>query len=150
MNHNNKSKPLKQYLDKNLDQIEARLSKKHQQRLNEITQKSLQLGSQRRLFSFHSIIKPLPVLILTSILMSSILINTLFEYQKTQEKPENIPDNRLVATQIPTWVKDTQVPLELLENMDFYVWLSQHDHTAKYQDQSLLATARTDQFRSRQ
>ncbi len=155
MNYKNKSKPLKQHFDKNLDQIEARLSQKHQQRLNEISQKALQLGSTRPLFSLHStliqtLIKPLPILILSSLLMLSVLINTLFEYQNIQEKSPNIPDNVLVANKIPTWVKDTQVPLELLENMDFYVWLSQHDHIAKCQDQSLLAAARVNQFRSRQ
>jgi hypothetical protein len=142
MNYKNKSKPLKQHFDENLDQIEVRLSKKHQQRLNKISHKALQTGSTRQLFSFHStiiqtLIKPLPILVLSSLLMLSVLINTVFEYQKIQEKSLNIPDNVLVANKIPTWVKDTQVPLELLENMDFYVWFSQHDHTAKYQDQSL-------------
>jgi len=145
---------LKQYFD----QKEVHLNKKHQQRLDKMTQNALKShlnyqskSTRKPVFSLYSIfidrlLKPFPVVILSSLLFATIAINMLFEYQNIQEKPDSIVANY----QIPQWVKDADVPLELLENINFYVWLSQQNYAAKQQNKSFLAVARLNQFGSRQ
>jgi hypothetical protein len=48
-----------------------------------------------------------------------------------------------IPSTLPSWVKDTNIPLELLENMDFYVWLSQSQYAQNnsQQTQAFLVAA---------
>jgi len=121
-----------------LDQKELSLAQKYQQRLNKITTLAL---SNVSLYSLSLWVKqwltPAPMMAVASVFAISVAVVFYFE-QQGQLLP---PDNLQVNAKLPTWVKDTDVPLELLENMDFYVWLSQQEHYAKTEDKLILAAA---------
>lgn len=124
-----------------LDEKNQRLSQRYQYRLRKMTNwvinnhPSSLLSLLLKPLSF--VLKPVPMMALASILAISVTVTVLFEKRDEQLSPHSFQAN----AKLPTWVKDTDVPVELLENLDFYVWLSQQNEFAQTKDKWVLAVA---------
>jgi hypothetical protein len=108
-----------------LDQHTQRLAKKHQRRLQTMTFEAIDsLPKKRRSIWF----KP----VLASAFTVAIIATTLL-LQNT-EKP-------IVATALPAWVMDTETPVTLIENLDFYDWLAQQTEQQYSTDEKHITVA---------
>lgn len=124
-----------------LDEENQRLSQTYQYRLRKMTSWAINnhLSPFLSLLSkpLSLVLKPAPIMALASILVISVVITVFFEQRGEQLSPHSFQAN----AKLPTWVKDTGVPVELLENLDFYVWLSQQNEFAQTKDERVLAAA---------
>ena len=138
-----------------LDQKAQKLAEKHQQRLETISKQAL---SHQRIHPpsnflsfflsslFKRLLTPAPMMAVASIFVLSLAIPYFFESADKQLSSHALQVN----AKLPTWVKDTEVPIALLENLDFYVWLSQYDQFAQTEDKRVLVAAGYDQHCPRQ
>lgn len=133
-------------LDKQLDQHSQKLAYKHLQRLHDMTKLAVYKKSTYTLNSFFaSLVKPVPIMALASIFSFAVAVSLFLDGRKGQT-----PTAMLQAkADIPAWVKDTDVPLDVLENLDFYVWLSKQDTFTQNHNKITLATAWTNYLSSR-
>jgi len=124
-----------------LDEENQRLSQTYQYRLRKMTSWAINnhLSPFLSLLSkpLSLVLKSAPIMALASILVISVVITVFFEQRDEQLSPHSFQAN----AKLPTWVKDTDVPVELLENLDFYVWLSQQNEFAQTKDELVLAAA---------
>ncbi len=127
-----------QVFSEQLDQKAKELAFKHQKRLHEMTALAV---NQQSAYTFPSLIasflKPAPMMALASVLSVAVALSIFLGKQDVQ-KSSGIVQAR---ADMPAWVKDTDVPLDILENMDFYVWLSQQNQFAENTNKITLAAA---------
>ena len=101
-----------------LDDREQALAQKHQRQLHSMTQEAL-LSRQKNWF------KPA-----MATAFSIMLVTTLVLINTSDNPGEQVdPD-------LPVWVTDTNVPLNLIEHLEFYDWLAQQpeNQQARYQE----------------
>jgi len=127
-------------LNQEVDKKSQLLTKKYPLCLEHMTRTACKIGIQTRLKTnrfplIKQIVKPVPSMAFASLFALSIAVILWFDSQTQQAKPDLVQVNN---TAVPPWVNDGNVPLELLENMDFYVWLSQ-SHYAKNTPQQTSA-----------
>jgi len=148
-----------------LNQKAQQLTDKHQIRLDAISTAALQYSLSKEIQKpsiiqriFNTITHPFltPPATVTTAFFSLCLLGIATLFWLNAPLQNNINFERMQANTIastsPTWVKDTDIPLELLENMDFYVWLSQskYAHNNSPQTQIFLVAAWHNQRGSRQ
>lgn len=107
------------------DYLEGRkqeLSQKYQRQLYRMTQEALQSQKNNAQKSWF-----MPVMAAT---FSILLVTTLVLLNTSDQSSEQ------TETDLPTWVTDTNVPLNLIENLEFYDWLAQQpeNQQARYQE----------------
>ena len=118
-----------------LDQLAQRLEQKHRLRLDAMTRAALQAPQPAPRVQWLSAVwlKPAMITAFTaSIAVAVVLLIVL---------PEKSPTPPATLVTLPDWVKDTDVPLTLLTNMDFYDWLAQQPDNQSAQAYDLLALA---------
>lgn len=118
-----------------LDQLAQRLEQKHRRRLEAMTRSALQ--TQRpapHLQWLHTAwMKPAMVTAFAaSLALAAVLLGYLPEKQAIEPA---------TVAAMPEWVKDTDVPLTLLENIAFYDWLSQQSPAQRAALQNRLVLA---------
>ncbi len=97
-----------------LDRKAEQLARRHNRRLDEMSQVALQPKTGRA----PGWLLPQPALVLASVLVAVLIYWALPGADRNTTTPA--PQ---VAT-IPDWVLDEQVPLEILEAPEFYRWLA--------------------------
>jgi len=106
-------------VNKLLDQSAQRLAAKHQQRLESMTSAALQKDEKKPLFELFLFLLPQPAYTAAALL----LISAGFGWMTLQNQSNEIIESQTTA-QLPEWLSDDQVPMELLENPEFYQWLA--------------------------
>lgn len=104
-----------------LEQSAEQLALRHQQRLHQMTREAVY--GKRAASSRHNLWRGLrrPVAVATPALA---LLGVVLIWQLSQQTTNNPPALQLAADKnIPAWVKDTEVPLAVLQNIEFYQWL---------------------------
>lgn len=117
-----------------LDRLAQRLEQKHHARLEAMTRAALQAQRPAPRFQWLSAAWMRPAFATAFVLAASI---TLWVAYQTGKRASDAP----ALAQLPTWVEDTQVPLTLLENMDFYDWFAQLPPEQQAQIQGYLVLA---------
>ncbi|WP_287600046.1 hypothetical protein [Thiothrix sp.] len=122
-------------MNNQLDQFAQRLARKHQVRLEAMTRSALQVQpATARLSWLHKAwMKPaMATAFAASLALAAVLLGYL---------PEKKAIEPAAFAAMPEWVKDTEVPLTLLENIAFYDWLSQQsgNPSAALQNRLVLA-----------
>jgi hypothetical protein len=117
-------------MNKQFDQLAQHLGQKHRHRLETMTRAALQIPPPITRLSW---MKPA---MLTAFAASATLAVVLLIVL-----PEKSPTPPATLVTLPDWVKDTDVPLTLLTNMDFYDWLAQQPDNPSAQAYDLLALA---------
>jgi len=113
------NKPLPQQLSELLERQSETLGRKHQDRLEAMTRLAVDAardsGSRRAWSSWTLAAGAMAAVVLT---VALVLLSP------TPRQPETTlaSGNRDV---IPAWVEDDSVPVSLLENIEFYVWINQ-------------------------
>ncbi len=113
-----------------LDRRKQALTHKHQRRLQRMTREAM----LSRAKPWHSSwVKPA---LATAF---SVMLVTTFVLLK--EGTENVPNPVLQDADLPAWVTDTEVPLTLIENLEFYDWLAQQPENQQAKLQTSLTVA---------
>lgn len=115
MKRNNPSQTAK----KRLNERKQALAKKHHYRLQQMTERAIQAPQKKPLVPLASWIKPTFATAFSIFLITTVM----FLYQYEAEKP--ITASLAPLPKLPVWVTDTDTPVTLIENIDFYHWLSQ-------------------------
>jgi len=154
LNAANDQQRVEKLLNKEADRKSQLLAKKYRTRLEKMTQivrkPSFKTPLKTRRFSLiKAIFKPIPRMAFASVFALSLAMVLWFDSQHQQATPDLVYANNTV---VPAWVNDNNIPLELLENMDFYVWLSQSDYAQNnaQQTQAFLVAAWLNQRGTRQ
>lgn len=124
-----------------LEQRGQALAQKHHRRLQKMTHQALE--SQQTKHSRW--IKPT-----MATTFSLLLITTVVFLYKQDNQHNNALEKHVSTTQpLPIWLIDTNVPITLIENLEFYHWLSQQTDKQHAQNQSPLTMAfnEYDQYR---
>ncbi|MDQ7015740.1 MAG: hypothetical protein Q9N68_05110 [Gammaproteobacteria bacterium] len=100
-----------------LNQSAHKLAEKHQQRLRQMTLEALELAEKKPFLNSLRFLLPPPAYAAAALLF----ISAGFGWLSLQNSSES--ESQIVA-QLPEWLSDEQVPMELLENPDFYQWLA--------------------------
>ncbi len=133
-------------LNKRLDQHSQELSYKYQRRLHDMTQLAIEQKSAYTLSSFFaSLVKPMPMMALASIFSFAVVVSLFLDEKKVYNSTAVLQ----TKADIPAWVKDTDVPLDVLENLDFYVWLSKQNTLTQNYNKITLAAAWANYFGTR-
>ncbi len=93
-----------------------RLAQKHQQRLHQMTREAVYGKAKKQPFQFGMFSK-----VAVSVFSFALLV-FLWQAQPLQNHPPGI-ENIASSTDVPQWVKDADVPVAVLENLEFYQWL---------------------------
>ncbi len=118
-----------------LDQRKQQLTQKHQRRLQRMTVEAI----QSREHSWH-----IPWKLVMASAFSIMLIATTAFLKKPETEQPSQPDMSL-----PAWVMDTEVPLTLIENLEFYDWLAQQPDNQQAKYQKALTVAVNDFYQHR-
>ncbi len=110
-----------------LDNRAEVLARRHQRRLNEMTESALSSAQHRR----HQWFAPQPALALATI---SVAVLAWWMVPLTDDAP-TYPSMAVQMATIPNWVLDDEVPLELLESPEFYHWLAEQTAPSKNQEE---------------
>ena len=132
---------LSQKLNQHLNEKEESLKNKKQQQLQKITRWVMKNKSHPTSL-FKWMLTSVPTMALVSLFTISITVTILNSDNNEQLTPYSLQAN----AKLPVWVKDTNVPLELLENLDFYVWLSQQNQFTQTEEKFIVATALYNQY----
>ena len=102
--------------NKYLDQQAEDLAQRHQIRLNAMRKKALQ--PQRQTVWW---LNPIAMMAVPAATVALLIVSVWSPDTLKQAEPIPLAQT---AEKIPAWVADTQVPVEVLENIKFYEWLS--------------------------
>lgn len=118
-----------------LDQLAQRLEQKHRTRLDAMTRAALQAQQPPPRVPWLSAVWMKPAMI-TAFTASIAAAAVLLVYL-----PGKKPAEPATFAALPAWVTDTDIPLTLLENIEFYDWLSQQsgNPNATLQNRLVLA-----------
>lgn len=118
-----------------LDQRAQALAHKHHRRLQQMTHQALEARQAQR----SRWIKPTMATAFSLLLITTVV----FLYQQDDQHGNKTATQPLTTTQtaLPVWLTDTDVPLTLIENLEFYHWLSQQKDKQYAQNQSPLIVA---------
>jgi len=105
--------------NKLLNQSAEKLAAKHQQRLESMTLAALQKAEKKPLFESFLFLLPQPAYAAAALL----LISAGVGWMTLQNQSNELIESQTTA-QLPEWLSDDQVPMELLENPEFYQWLA--------------------------
>ncbi|MDX9987402.1 MULTISPECIES: hypothetical protein [Thiothrix] len=130
-------------MNKQFDQLAQHLEQKHRHRLEAMTRTALQTPPPSTCLSWlHLVwIKPLRLRSATTVMVSALAASAAIAVVLLIVLPEKSPTPPATLVTLPDWVKDTDVPLTLLTNMDFYDWLAQQPDNQSAQAYDLLALA---------
>ncbi len=103
--------------NKYLDQQAENLAQRHQARLDSMRKNAL--AQQRQIVWW---LNPIAMMAVPAATMA-ILVVSVWTPDVLLNEIEPVPVAQ-TAEKIPAWVADTQVPVEVLENIKFYEWLS--------------------------
>ncbi len=123
-----------------LDRRQQALANKHSARLHRMTQEALQLQPSPSSLWQSAWLKPTVATAFSLMLVTSIIfLNPANKKTHTLELDSHLPE----------WVTDTEVPLTLIENLEFYDWLAQQpeNQQAKLQKSLTLALNEFYQYR---
>ncbi len=132
--------------NEHLDQHEQALAKKHQQRLRAMTQEALYPQQQ----PWHaSWVKPAMVTAFSVLLVSTVIFLKAPVSINPNTDSAIPPQSMPLSMPLPEWVMDTDIPLTLIENLEFYDWLAQQpeEKQAKFQQSLTLAINEFHQYR---
>jgi len=108
--------------NKYLDQQAEILAQRHQKRLQSMRETALQHQRQTAwwLSPFAMMLVPAATmaLLVVSVWMPGFFLNEITPSTEMVQLKNDLPNNA------PAWVADTQVPVDVLENIKFYEWLS--------------------------
>lgn len=111
------------------------LTQKHQRHLHRMTQEALQSQENNNQKSWF---KPAMATAFSVMLVTTlVLLNTS---DKSSEQSE---------TDLPAWVTDTNVPLNLIENLEFYDWLAQQPENQQARYEKAITLAANDYYQYR-
>jgi hypothetical protein len=126
-----------------LDQLAQHLEQKHHRRLEAMTRAALQTQQPAaRLSWLHPAwMKPLRLRSATTAMVTALAASIALAAVLLAFLPEKSPTPPTTLATLPDWVKDTDVPFTLLENMAFYDWLSQQPTAQSAAPQNRLVLA---------
>ena len=101
-----------------LEKRKHALTQKHTHRLHRMTQEALESRQNKR-FQFVWV-KPVLATAFSILLLVAVM---LFKVPENPQQP--VGQSASIMAKLPEWVTDTQVPLSLIENLEFYEWLAQ-------------------------
>lgn len=129
-------------MNKQLDQLAQHLEQKHRTRLDAMTRAALQAPQPTPRGQWLSAVWLKPAMI-TAFAASIATAAVLLVYL-----PGKKPAEPATFAALPAWVTDTDIPLTLLENIEFYDWLSQQpgNPNAALQNRLVLADNHLGQF----
>lgn len=104
---------------KHLDQKAEALAQKHSHRLLQMRQRAMQ--HQRRSPWW---LNPLAMMAVPAAAVAILVVSLWTPGVMLNEQQPAQPLAVKTPAGIPAWVADTQVPVEVLENIQFYEWLS--------------------------
>ena len=127
----------KEYLDKRQELL-ARRHRLHLQAMTrEVLASRLQAHWQRRFIWFKpamaAAFASVAVLLLAPLMVAKLSVDTPHT-QYAQSKPGD-------SMNLPEWVTDTDVPLTLIENLEFYDWLAKQPDSEQVQKKKTLTLA---------
>ena len=99
-----------------LQQSAEQLAKKHQQRLHQMTRVAVFGERKKQTFHFDLFTK------VASVTFALLLMVVVWQVKPLQDASLSI-DKHALNSDIPQWVQDTNVPVVVLENIEFYQWL---------------------------
>ncbi|MBU0656975.1 MAG: hypothetical protein KJ914_17770 [Gammaproteobacteria bacterium] len=133
-----------------LDQLAQHLEQKHRHRLEAMTRATLQTPppAVRRSWLHPALMRPLRLRSTTTTMVMAFAASAALAAVLLAFLPEKSPTLPVTLATLPDWVKDTDVPLTLLENMAFYDWLSQQpsNQSAASQNRLVLADNQPDRL----
>ena len=118
-----------------LNQREQALAKKHYYRLQQMTERAIQAPQKKPLVPLASWIKPTFATAFSILLITTVV----FLYQYEEEKP--LTSSLTTLPELPVWIADTDIPVTLIENIDFYHWLSQQTDNQHAKNQQYFTMA---------
>jgi len=105
--------------NKLLNQSAKNLAAKHQQRLENMTTAALQKAAKKPLLESFLFLLPQPAYAAAALLLVSAGVG----WMTLQNQSNELIESQTTA-QLPEWLSDDQVPMDLLENPEFYQWLA--------------------------
>lgn len=125
-----------------LDRLAQRLEQKHRTRLDAMTRAALQAPQATPCVQWLSAVwlKPAMITAFTASIAAAAIVLVYLPGKK--------PAEPATFAALPAWVTDTDIPLTLLENIEFYDWLSQQpgNPNATLQNRLVLADNHLDQL----